>query len=204
MTEEKTEIKIPISTEDDTRESVETPVEQQAAEENPQSGPALDEQLQQLVAENTELRDKWLRAVAEADNIRKRKAKEQQQAVQIATDNILTDFLEVIDNFDRALLAIDENANSPEFVTGIKLIYQQFHDILDRRGVKEIDAVGKPFNPSHHEALLEVESELPEHTVVNIIQKGFTIYDRVLRHARVAVAKKIENPEPTQDNQENA
>lgn len=153
-------------------------------------GPETPEQtILRLENEKNEFQDKWMRALAELDNVRKRTAKDQQQAIRLVSDNLLLDFLEVIDNFDRALHSFDENTNLENFQKGIDLIYQQLLAVLDRRGVKEIESVGKPFDPDWHEAMLQVESEQPPDTVVDVIQKGYKIHDRVLRHARVTVSK---------------
>lgn len=155
---------------------------------NGQDGQSEDT-VSRLQEEITTLNDKWLRTAAELENTIKRAAKERQTAIRIATDSILLDFLEVLDNFDRALAAADEKATSEEFVKGIKLIHQQLKDTLARRGVTAIDSQGQVFNPDLHEAMMQVESDQAENTVVDVIQKGYMINDRVLRHARVTVSK---------------
>ncbi|OQY28835.1 MAG: nucleotide exchange factor GrpE [Candidatus Cloacimonetes bacterium 4572_55] len=141
-----------------------------------------------LEKELRETRDKWMRVAAELDNTRKRAAKDKQMAVRITTDSILLDFLETLDNFDRAL-ATDSSDNHGEFAKGVQLIHQQLIDTLARRGVKEMEVSGEPFDPDLHEAMMQVDSDQAENRVVDVVQKGYVIYDRVLRHARVTVAK---------------
>ncbi len=151
--------------------------------------PSSEKKIESLQKEITELNDKWLRSVAETENTRKRAAKERQTAIRVLTDSILFDLLEVLDNFERAFTVSGQIDNHEEFVKGIKLIHHQFLDTLIRRGIKEIDVAGKPFDPDIHDAMIQVESDQPANTVVDVIQKGYMVEDRVLRHARVTVAK---------------
>ncbi len=151
--------------------------------------PTPEERTTTLEKEVVELKDKYLRALAETDNTNKRALKERQTAIRMTTDGILTDFLEVADNFDRAMNMSGNVTNMDNFVKGVKLIQQQLNDVLARRGIKEIEAKGQSFNPELHEAIMQVQSDQPENTVVDIVQKGYMIQDRILRPARVTVAK---------------
>lgn len=146
----------------------------------------------QLADENF---DKYLRAMAELDNYRKRVAKEYQEKEAEANRNLLAKLLPVLDNFDRALEAADNHAERDEafesFYQGIKLIDQQIHDLLEQEGLKEFNSKGEEFDPNRHDALLVIETDEHEpNTVLDEVEKGFAYRGKVLRHARVTVSKR--------------
>ncbi len=159
-------------------------------------------QLQTRVAD---LEDQKLRALAEADNHRKRMARQFETVTRAANDRLLGEFLDVVDNLERALEHDAANGNSEDtngaaVREGTALIHQQMLDLLTRHQVRPIDAVGRPFDAAWHEALMQVASdEYDEGIVVSEIRKGYMIGDRVLRHARVAVSRPPEDDEPSVD-----
>lgn len=139
--------------------------------------------------------DKYLRAMAELDNFRKRVAKEYQEREAEANRNLISKLLPVLDNFDRALEAAKNHEEKSEafdsFYQGIKLIDQQIHDLLEQEGLKEFNSKGEEFDPNRHDAMLVIETDDHEPgTVLDEIQKGFAYRGKVLRHARVTVSKR--------------
>jgi molecular chaperone GrpE len=136
---------------------------------------------------NSELRDKWLRAVADHENFKKRVKKETNDTVQRGLQRLLNDFLPVADNLERALQLVDDPED--KFVEGIQLVRREFFNALAKHEIKPIDSVGQPFDPSLHDALQQIDS--PEHAPGVIIQefeRGYMRGDRLFRAARVIVA----------------
>lgn len=137
-------------------------------------------------AAGTDYRDRYLRAVADFDNFRKRSEREKADFFKYAVASVLKDILPVLDNFDRAL---DHAAEGDEFHKGVLLIYKQLFDVLQKNGLKTIDETGVHFDPNIHEAVIREEDDsLPNHTVAAVLQKGYFLHDRLLRPALVKVA----------------
>ncbi len=136
-----------------------------------------------------EQEDQFLRLAAEFDNFRKRTARQFENMTIASVERIVLPLLEVVDNFHRALeAASSENGESVK--KGMELIYQQLQDVLKREELEEIEAVGKPFDPNLHDAIMQVESdEYDEGIVVQELLKGYKLKGKVIRHARVAVSK---------------
>jgi len=149
------------------------------------SGPALE--LQKLRAERDSLLDRVARTQAEFENARRRAAKEQQDFRDFATADAIKSLLPVMDSFERALQV---KSDSSDFRGGIELIHKQLQDALAKLGVSAIPAKGKPFDPHYHEAIEMVEtSEAADHEVIEELQRGYKLKDRLLRPAMVKVAK---------------
>ncbi len=145
-----------------------------------------DKKIEELQKELDETKDRYLRTLAEYDNYRKRTAKEKLEAYSDAAAKVISEFLSVIDNFERALAVQTSDDN---FKNGMQMIFNQYCDILKKLGVEEIDALNKPFDPSLHNAINQVEDENFEpNTVCQVFQKGYTLNGKVIRHAMVAVA----------------
>ncbi|TCL72181.1 nucleotide exchange factor GrpE [Rhizobium sp. BK251] len=149
-----------------------------------------------LKAENGELRDRYLRLAAEMDNLRRRTEREVKDAKSYAVAGFARDMLAVSDNLRRALEAIpaEERAAGEgglhTLVEGVELTERSMLSTLERHGVRKLDPVGQKFDPNFHQAMFEVpNSEVPNNTVVQVVQAGFSIGDRVLRPAMVGVAK---------------
>jgi molecular chaperone GrpE len=139
-----------------------------------------------LAAENKLLKDRVLRTLADFENFRKRSDREKADFFKYSLANVMKDIVPVLDNFDRAL---DHAEEGDEFHKGVLLIYKQLYDILQKHGLTPIDEAGVPFDPNIHEAVVREESDsVPSHTVVAILQKGYFLYDRLLRPALVKVA----------------
>jgi molecular chaperone GrpE len=149
--------------------------------------PPLDE-AEALRVERDALREQLLRRAAEYENFRKRTAREWQQQRERAASEVLRAMLEISDNLDRALDSAETDAEGLR--KGVELIHQQLHAELKRFGVEPIEAAGKPFDPTEHEAVLMVDSEEVEaQHVVDVVQPGYTLHGMVLRPARVTVAR---------------
>jgi molecular chaperone GrpE len=139
-----------------------------------------------LQQENADLKDRYLRMVADFDNYRKRSDREKSDFFKYALAGLMRELLPVLDNFDRAL---DHAADGDDFHKGVLLIYKQLYDTLTKNGLKPIDQSNVPFDPKIHEAVVREENaSVPSHTVIAILQKGYFLHDRLLRPAMVKVA----------------
>lgn len=177
-------------------EQTETPVEETAeASEEPKEvveevftvTKEQMEKMEALAKALAEQQDKFLRLAAEYDNYRKRTAKEKENIYADAKIETLTAMLPVYDNLERALAQFDDD-DSPH-KKGVEMIFTQFKESLAKLGVTTIEAVGQPFDPEKHNAVMHVEDESAgENTVVEILQQGFLLGDKVLRFAMVKVA----------------
>lgn len=149
------------------------------------SGPAAE--LQKLKAERDSLLDRLARMQAEFENARRRASKEQQDFRDFASADTIKALLPVIDSFERALQVKSE---AGDFRSGVELIYKQLQDALAKLGVRAVPAKGVPFDPHVHEAIEMVEtSDAPDHEVIEELQRGYKIKERLLRPAMVKVAK---------------
>ena len=136
-----------------------------------------------------ELNDKLRRSMAESDNYRKRTDKEKSAMYEIGAKDVIEKILPIVDNFERGLNTIPEDAKGTAFAEGMEKIYKQFVKTLDDLGVKPIEAVGKPFDPNFHNAVMHVEDEnLGENVVAAELQKGYTYKESIVRHSMVQVA----------------
>jgi molecular chaperone GrpE len=167
-------------------------------------------QMVQLERETHELKETLLRKMAEFENLKKRTAREKEEAVRYGTAEVLTRLLEVLDNFDRALLLEpdSEGFDVHSFYEGMKLIAKHLLDSIKGEGLMEINPKGEPFDPFFHEAMMrEASAEFPDNTVVEVFQKGYKLKDRLLRPARVKVAlhpEKVTEPEELVDQEGDA
>jgi molecular chaperone GrpE len=149
------------------------------------SGPAAE--VQKLKAERDSLLDRLARAQAEFENARRRASKEQQEFRDYAAVDTIKQLLPILDSFERALQV---KSDPGDFRSGVELIYKQLQDALAKLGVRAIPAKGEPFDPHVHEAIEMVEtSDVPDHEVIEELQRGYKIKDRLLRPAMVKVAK---------------
>ena len=136
-----------------------------------------------------ELTDRLARSMAEFDNFRKRTEKEKSQMYEVGAKDIIEKILPVIDNFERGLGAVKEEEKEDPFVQGMEKIYKQLITTLEGIEVKPIEAVGQPFDPNFHNAVMHVEDEnLGENIVAEEFQKGYMYRDSVVRHSMVKVA----------------
>lgn len=172
--------------------------EQQPAND---SVPAEGDELEVLKAENAELKDRLLRALADAENIRRRAERERQDASQYAVTRFARDILAVADNFARAIEACPADAResaSPQVkavIEGVEATERQLLAMLEQHGVKPIDTSNGKFDPNFHQAIAEVPGEgKPAGSIVTVVQPGYVIGDRLLRPAMVTVARRESSP----------
>lgn len=164
--------------EQETAEAAET--EEAAPEEQKPS------ELEELQKANADLSDKLLRQMAEFDNFRKRTAREKEEIGAVAKSKCIAEILPVLDNFERAMTT---ECTDAEFKKGMEMIFKSMSDALKKLGVEEIEAQGQPFNPDLHYAVSTVENEeLGSNVVASVLQKGYQLNGKVIRHAMVAVA----------------
>ena len=146
-----------------------------------------------------ELEDKLLRTVAEMDNMRKRSDKERSEAYKIGASIFIKDMLPIIDNLQRALTSFvdDEGLDTKSFVDGTNAILRDFESLLDKTGVKTINPEGEKFDPNFHEAMFEIPSDDHEAGVIlQVIEQGYVLENRLLRAAKVGVSTKKDEEKP--------
>ena len=177
--------------EDSLEETGETPSE--IAEEDAVSRERqLQAQLERVQADADTNRDKWLRAMAELDNFRKRSRQHLESSLNLARADVLKQLLEVLDNFERAMEAWEQADQSPDenFVKGVRLIQDQLMRVLSENHVEKIESIGEPFDPNLHEAVSQIETdEVDSHHVARVIKEGYRFQDTILRPAMVVVAR---------------
>jgi len=166
----------------------------EAAETTAATEPAPPSPEEALAASQAEVQKNWdlyLRARADLDNYRKRAQREKEDLSRFANENLLREILPVMDNLERALEHARQGEGSGDgLLQGVEMTLGQFQRVLDKFGVTPVSAVGEPFDPARHEALGQVESaEHPPNTVVQELQKGYLLNERLLRPAMVMVAK---------------
>ena len=146
----------------------------------------LNEKISKLTSDLDDLKDRHTRLIAEFDNLKKRSAKERENLYNSIIWDIVTPLLPVVDNLEHA---VAQSTSDEEYKKGIELVLKQFKDILASQNVKEIEAVGKPFDPSIHEAVSSIQDEnLGEKIVASEYRKGYMIGNKVIRHSMVVVA----------------
>jgi molecular chaperone GrpE len=156
-------------------------------EENPVN------EVQETSPENqiNELNDKYLRLYSEFDNYRKRTSKERLELFKTAGQDILTDLLPVLDDFDRAMQNIDSSDDAEAIQTGVNLIYNKFKSVLENKGLKHFKSIETEFDPEVHEAITKIPapSKKLKGKVVDEIEKGYMLNDKVIRFAKVVVGE---------------
>ena len=156
--------------------------------------PGEYEKLKEKAAKSDEYFDKFLRIQAEFDNYKKRLEKEKIEFIKFANSDIILEMLKILDDFERAVEAGKSKHDFDILYKGVEMIWNDLKEFLKQKGLKEIEAKGKPFDPHEHEAMMQEETDdEPEGQVVEEFQKGYKINDRVIRPAKVKVSKKPEN-----------
>ena len=174
---------IPVEENNEASEEIE--VEVLTAEEE------LQKQLDEANGKVAALEDKYLRQVAEFDNYRKRTIKEKAELIKNGGERAIESILPVLDDFERALANMAKDENATEILTGVELIYNKFVGILKQNGLQKIETEGAEFNTDFHEAIAMVPTpdENMKGKVLDCIQAGYTLNDKVIRHAKVAVGE---------------
>lgn len=162
----------------------ETPVEEDSKVEETQS-----EENKKLQEAYDKLNQQYIRLAADFDNYRKRQEQERESLVKYGTENALKKMLEVLDNFERGQKALEGLEDSEKIKECFQLVHKQVWETLSKLGLEEIKAVGEEFDPNFHEAVMQTPTtEHPEHTVINELQKGYKVGDKILRPTLVNVA----------------
>ena len=182
-----------------------TPVEEAGPDQdtntniNASDNPEVDS----LQTELAETKDKMMRALADAENTRKRALKEREDVGKYAIASFARDLLGFTDNFDRALQAIPENLKNQEdsgmknVFDGIEAMQREILTVLERHGVKKIEPLGEVFNPNFHEVMFEAPSpDYPASVIMQVIEPGYVLHDRLLRAAKVGVSKGADGEAP--------
>ena len=149
--------------------------------------PSLEELLREAELKAAEHHDAWLRAKAEAENIRKRAADDVTRAHKYGVEKFAGDLLAVKDSLEAALAA--ENATPESLRSGVELTLRQLESVLERQSIRAIDPAGQKFDPHQHQAISMLPSDKEPNTVINVLQKGYLLNDRVIRPALVTVSK---------------
>ncbi|MCA1292966.1 nucleotide exchange factor GrpE [Paenibacillus sp. alder61] len=180
------ELKVNAENDQEPVSAEEPEVLEETAAENSEEGQA---ELEKLRAEAEEHKQRLLRTQADFDNFRRRTLKEKEELGKYASAKLITELLPVIDNFERALSTTAENTDLSSYAKGVEMIFRQLEGILKTEGLTAMEPVGTPFNPEFHQAIMQVESdEYEEGTVVEVVQKGYLLKDKVLRPAMVKVS----------------
>ncbi|ANE48937.1 molecular chaperone GrpE [Paenibacillus swuensis] len=151
--------------------------------------PVEQDELERLSALAEENNQRYLRTQADFENFRRRTRQEKEELAKYASSKVLEQLVSVLDNFERALAASKDNQDFESFAKGVDMIFRQFDSVLTSEGLTAIESVGQPFNPEFHQAIMQVETdEHEEGTVVEELQKGYRLKDKVLRPAMVKVS----------------
>ena len=161
-----------------------------AAEVDTATADAAKDELTVLKQQLEDQRNDYLRLAAEFDNYRKRSRRDITEIVKSANESLIAELLDVLDNFERALKSREEGVEPDSYSKGMSLVYERLVSILSNAGLKRFDSVGEPFDPRLHEALMQTETdEQAPDTVVSEFLPGYMLNDKVIRHAKVSVAK---------------
>lgn len=144
-----------------------------------------------LESQITEQKDKFLRLFAEFDNYKKRMAREKLEYMSMAGKDVIIDMISVKDDFERAIKSFENTEDLSAVKEGITLIYDKLNKSIEKKGVKKIEAIGQPFDVEKHEAITEIPviDEAQKGTVIDEIEGGYTMYEKVIRFAKVVVGK---------------
>ena len=178
------------SAEVDREENAEAASGEISGEEAVESSQSAEEGSSEENPELLQLKDKYLRTLAEYENFRKRSEKEKPQMFELGAKSIIEALLPVVDNFERALSHVQEEEKDSPFVKGIEGIYKQIQKMFADCNIQEIEALGKKFDPALHNAVMtEEEGDAEEDTITQDLQKGYTYRGNVVRHSMVKVKK---------------
>lgn len=182
---------------EETVETIETPENTESVDQSAEQNEPLSEvdqlklQLAEAEAKNAELQDKYLRQAAEFDNYRKRTIKEKADLIKSAAEKLMVAELPVVDDMDRALENMEKGMDADACIEGFKLIVHKFKNILTQNGLEKIETDGQEFDTDYHEAiaLIPAPSEELKGKILDCVQPGYKLGDKVIRHAKVAVGQ---------------
>lgn len=201
MTKDKSKSKKEELEEKDLETTVENTVEEQEVKEEPKAEKKKEkkksakekkaDEIEELGTKLQDISDKYMRLSAEFDNYRKRTLKEKMELTKSAGEKILVNVLPVMDNFERALQSMDDAKDVEALKEGVQLIYSNFKDFISQNGVKEIEAVNQDFDTDIHEAITKIPAPSDElkGKVVDCVEKGYTLNEKVIRFSKVVVGE---------------
>ncbi len=186
--EESSPSRSEVSPEGETSEPAESVEIEESA--NPSEGePSLEEQLEKARAESKANYDRYLRAVAEMENFRRRAQREKEEARRYGASSLVEDLLPVLDNFGLGLGAADNHPEAKGFAQGFEMVFRQIKSVLKEHGVEEISPDGEPFDPHRHESTGYIShDDIPEGNVVAVSRKGYALNERLIRPAMVLLS----------------
>jgi molecular chaperone GrpE len=173
-------------------ENTENQVSDESSPKENESGDSSPEQeSNDLEAQLSELRDKYLRLMAEFDNYKKRTLKEKIDLMRTAAQDTMSALLPVLDDFDRAKKMAEAEGSAEVFSDGVRLVYQKLYQVLKNRGLEPMETEGKAFDPESHEAITDIPAptEDMKGKIVDTIEKGYTLNEKIIRHAKVVVGR---------------
>lgn len=151
-----------------------------------------DEKITELEIQVNEMKDKYLRKVAEFENYKRRSEGDQLNLITYGAESFIIKILPVIDDLERSLQHIDSANDADTVKKGITLVYEKLLKVLDEQGVKKMESVGKPFNVDYHDALMQRKEDTAQpHTVLEEVEPGYIYRDKVIRHAKVIVSEDV-------------
>jgi molecular chaperone GrpE len=152
-----------------------------------------NKKLKELQSRNDALKDQLLRKAAEFENYKRRTENEISNIYKFAGENLISDLLPSLEDFSRVMKLWEEKHDVDAFQKGVELVYGKFRKILEKQGLKEIESIGKPFDVNLHDAIMQMENgEVDPDTVIDEVEKGYLLKDKVIRHSKVVVSKKPE------------
>lgn len=178
-----------MSEQENNNETIQDPIEDNTSENQEETIELSVEE--KLSAEIAEAKDKYVRLSAEFDNYRKRTSKERVELIQSAGKDVITKLLSTVDDFDRALKAMETATDVESLKTGIEIVNNKFRQTLEQQGLKEMDVLGKEFDADLQEAITAIPSPTPDlkNKVIDVIEKGYYLNDKVIRHAKVVIGQ---------------
>ena len=153
----------------------------------------LKEKIAELEKQSAQYKDQLLRKAAEFDNYRRRTETEMLNFTKFASENVITQLLPILDDLSRSLKSGKEKLDNDPFYKGVELISSKCLKILEAQGLKAMETVGKEFNVDYHDALMQLpKADVPPHTIIEEVEKGYLLFDKVIRHAKVIVSSPVE------------
>jgi molecular chaperone GrpE len=172
-------------------------------EKEPAKETDLEIKLTEKEEEAADNYDKYVRTVAEMENIKKRAAREKVEAIKYGNENLIKDILPMLDSLDRALKHANNSGDFEAFKKGLKLVQDQLSGCLEKHGVEKIECVDRTFDPNFHEALFQIESsDHEDNQIVDELEKGYLLNGRLLRPSKVSVCKRANHQEGEQNSED--
>ena len=149
----------------------------------------LTEKIAELEKQTAQLKDQLLRKAAEFDNYKRRTENDFAALTKFAGENIISQLLPVLDDFNRSLKSVKNKSENDSFTKGVEMIYGKLLKVLEAQGLKTMEVVGKEFSVDLHDALMQMpRADVPPHTILEEVDKGYLLFDKVIRHAKVVVS----------------